>query len=145
MEYPINREVLISAFADMLGSPIYKVTYVYLETKSTIKKEIEKWNNHIDQCVKDDPTGWYPNKMEWNPDNYPSVGKDLYAVTYVRTVKSYNITFKDFVRGFLEIKDEDHIPLGITSKAFPMERLILLKHALEFGRFEAWLDDEKIK
>ena len=145
MELPMNRNMLISAFADMLESPIYKVMYVYLETESTIRKEIEKWNNHIDECLKNDPTGWYPNKLEWNSNNYPNIGKDLFAVTYIRDIKSYNITFKDFVRGFLEIQDKDHIPLGIISKEYPMERLIRLKDALEFGRFDAWLDDEKIK
>ena len=107
MKLPISTQVLISAFTDMLVSPIYNVSYVYLETESTIKKEIEKWNNDIDNDIDNDPTGWHPNKREWNPDNYPKVGRDLYAVTYVRAVKSYNITFKDFVCGFLEIKDED--------------------------------------
>lgn len=143
MKLPISKQVLISAFTDMLASPIYNVSYVYLETESTIKKEIEKWNNDIDNDVKNDPTGWHPNKREWNPDNYPKVGRDLYAVTYVRAVKSYNITFKDFVCGFLEIKDEDHIPLGIISNDFPMEALLQWKDALKFGRFDSWLKETK--
>ena len=143
MKLPISKQVLISAFTDMLALPIYNVSYVYLETENTIKKEIEKWNNDIDNDVKNDPTGWHSNKREWNPDNYPKVGRDLYAVTYVRAVKSYNITFKDFVMKFLEIKDDKHIPLGVISKEYPLDRLVRLKDALEFGRYDSWLDDTK--
>ena len=143
MDAPINRNVLIQAFAESLERPIASVTYAYLETEETIKQEIEKWNNTIDENIKKDPTGWYPNKIIWDPKNYTKVDKDLYVVLYNRAITPYTITFKDFVRKFLEIKDDKHIPLGVISKEYPLDRLVRLKDALEFGRYDSWLDDTK--
>lgn len=114
MQQVSGKDIILSAFMGLLqgdSSPIHSVDYMYLASEETVRKDVEKHNALVDKENKEHPGEWGMNKIEFNPAEYRMAG-DKYVVIYTKCITPYNISFRDFVRGFLELMDDEHIPLG---------------------------------
>lgn len=145
-----GKDILLSAFMNLLqgdAAPINSVDYVYLASEETVRKDVEKHNALVDKENKEHPGEWGMNKIEFNSAEYRMAG-DKYVVIYTKTITPYNMSFRDFVRGFLEIMDNEHMPLGIPSDIFTENALIQLYNESktpDYSRFFPWLDKQPQK
>lgn len=143
---PISgKDILLSAFFDILrgdAPPIRAIDYMYLVSEETVRNDIEKHNALVDKENTEHPGQWGMSKIEFNPANYRKAG-DKYVVIYTKCLTPYSMSFRDFVRGFLEIMDDKHIPLGTPSSTFNENTLIQLYNESktpDYNQFSQWLD-----
>lgn len=143
---PISgKDILLSAFFDLLrgdAPPIRSIDYMYLVSEETARNDIEKHNALVDKENAEHPGQWGMHKIEFNPANYRMAG-DKYVVIYTKFLTPYNMSLRDFVRGFLEIMDDKHIPLGTPGSVFTENMLIELyteSKTPDYNQFFQWLD-----